>query len=170
MFSKSTSKKEDLAARPPLASTAPPRLEPVPTPARPALRNYVSAGTVIEGSIVSSEDLEIDGTVRGDVRTSARLVLGKESCVEGNLVAAEAEVAGLITGTVESKGLLSIRATCRIEGDIVTQSLNVESGSSFNGRCKVGAHADGQGAKSAPRPTAAAPIPAEPKLVASTKA
>lgn len=167
MFSKTTSKKEDQAARTPFVPATAPRVE---MPAVPVSKNYISAGTVIEGSIVSSEDLEIDGTVRGDVRTSARLILGKESCVEGNLVAAEAEVAGLITGTVESKGLLSIRATCRIEGDIVTQSLNVESGSSFNGRCKVGAHADGQGAKSAPRTGAAAPTPADVKLVAATKA
>ena len=106
-------------------------------PAPKVLKNYISAGTVIEGNIISHEDIRLDGTVKGDIKTTGCLVLGKESNVEGNILAAEAEVAGTITGTVESKGSLTIRATCRILGDIVTQSLNVESGSSFNGRCKA---------------------------------
>jgi cytoskeletal protein CcmA (bactofilin family) len=139
---------------------------PAPEPLRP---NYISARTVIEGNIISHEDLTLDGRVKGDVKTSARLCLGPESVVEGNIVAAEAEVAGRITGTVESKGLLAIKSTCRIEGDIITRSLHVESGSSFNGRCKVGCDTEPDGARSAvvnrvrsiaPLPTAAkTPVP-----------
>ncbi|MCA9077269.1 MAG: polymer-forming cytoskeletal protein [Planctomycetaceae bacterium] len=104
--------------------------------------NYISAGTVIEGNIVSSEDLQIDGTVKGDIQTSSKLILGEDSIIEGNIMAEEAEVSGRITGTVQAKGLLAIMKTCVIDGDIVTKSLNVESGSSFNGRCKVGASAE----------------------------
>lgn len=115
-----------------------PRSEATPAPKR----NYIAAGTVVEGNIVSHEDLHLDGTVKGDIKTTAKLILGRDSVVEGNIKANEAEVAGRITGTVESLGLLAIRATCVIEGDIVTKSLNVESGSSFNGRCKVGEAAE----------------------------
>ncbi|MFV0445426.1 MAG: polymer-forming cytoskeletal protein [Planctomycetaceae bacterium] len=118
-------------------------------PARePQSQNYVSAGTIIEGNIISHEDLRLDGKVKGDIKTSARLWLGTESVIEGNILAAEADVAGRITGTVESKGLLVIKSTCRIEGDIITKSLNVESGSSFNGRCKVGGEAEPDAARS----------------------
>lgn len=120
-----------------------PRPEPKPDPKPMQPKNYISAGTVIEGNIVSHEDLHLDGTVKGDIKTSARLILGKDSVVEGNILANEAEVAGRITGTLESKGLLAIKSTCVIDGDIITKSLNVESGSSFNGRCKVGDAAEG---------------------------
>jgi cytoskeletal protein CcmA (bactofilin family) len=124
-------------------TVAPVQASPAPvSDSRPASRNYLSSGTVIEGNIVSSDELYLDGTVKGDVRAATRLVMGKDAVVEGNIVAAEAEIAGRITGTVETKGLLAIKATCVIEGDIVTKSLNVESGSSFNGRCKVGGAAD----------------------------
>ncbi len=122
---------------------APPVPAAPPAPKAAAPKNYISNGTVIEGNIVSHEDLHLDGTVKGDIKTSARLILGPDSVVEGNILAAEAEVAGKITGTVESKGLLAIKSTCVIDGDIVTKSLNVESGSSFNGRCKVGDAAEG---------------------------
>jgi cytoskeletal protein CcmA (bactofilin family) len=148
----------------PVAMPAPAAAE---APAPRAPKNYISAGTVIEGNIVSHEDLHLDGTVKGDIKTTGRLILGKESNVEGNILASEAEVSGLITGTVESKGSLTIRATCKIFGDIITKSLNVESGSSFNGRCKVGGEADGprgEAARPAPAAPAAAPVAARPKV------
>ncbi len=146
----------------PMATPAPAAPAPVAhveERAPKAPKNYISSGTVIEGNIISHEDLRMDGTVKGDIRTTGCLILGKDSNVEGNILAAEAEVAGLITGTVESKGSLTIRATCKIFGDIVTRSLNVESGSSFNGRCKVGGEAD---ERPAARPAAEVARPAAP--------
>ncbi len=115
--------------------------------------NFISAGTVIEGHIVSHEDLHLEGTIKGDIKTTAKLILGKAAIVEGNILAAEAIVAGRITGTVESKGLLAIKSTCVIDGDIITKSLNVESGSSFNGRCKVGGAIDKPAADARPAMT-----------------
>ena len=138
MFTNKNQKETPVRPASPSPAPAPVAVEKVEVHAKPAVRNYVSAATVIEGNITSSEDLHLDGNVKGDIKTTARLVLGKDAVVEGNILAAEAEVAGRITGTVESKGLLAIKSTCVIEGDIVTKSLNVESGSSFNGRCKVG--------------------------------
>ena len=169
MFGNKNSKiKEPSMAAP---APAPARTAPVEDHAAKAPKNYISAGTVIEGNIVSHEDLRMDGTIKGDIKTTGCLILGKDSNVEGNILAAEAEVAGLITGTVESKGSLTIRATCKIFGDIITRSLNVESGSSFNGRCKVGGEADDRSAarpaaevaRPAVAPTAAAPAAAMAK-------
>lgn len=151
------------------ASAPPPERAPAPEPLR---HTYISAKTVIEGNIVSHEDLTLDGRVKGDIKTSGRLCLGPESVVEGNIVAAEAEVAGRITGTVESKGLLAIKSTCRIEGDILTRSLHVESGSSFNGRCKVGGDAEPEGGKPSlatrVRPAAPLPLPAKSPVPLAT--
>jgi len=145
---------------------APVRMAPAEDHATKAPKNYISAGTVIEGNIISHEDLRMDGTIKGDIKTTGCLILGKDSNVEGNILAAEAEVAGLITGTVESKGSLTIRATCKIFGDIITRSLNVESGSSFNGRCKVGGEADN---RPAARPAAAVSAPAAAPVAAMAK-
>ncbi len=142
MFKKNDKSKNNAPS--PVVEAPVPTPKPEPAPKTPTMNNYISSGTVIEGNIISHEDLHMDGTVKGDIKTSAKLILGKDSVVEGNILASEAEVAGRITGTVESKGLLAIRSTCIIEGDIVTKSLNVESGSSFNGRCKVGDAADGK--------------------------
>jgi cytoskeletal protein CcmA (bactofilin family) len=104
-----------------------------------AAKNTIAHGTVIEGNIITDGELQLDGTVKGDIRTNGRLIVSDNAFVEGNIFASQADVAGRITGTVECSGLLVIKASCIINGDIITKSLNVESGSTFDGRCKVGA-------------------------------
>lgn len=100
--------------------------------------NVIGKGTVIEGNIVADGDLVVEGTVRGDVTTKTKLVVGTNSVVEGNILADHAEVAGRVRGTVQASGLLIIKASSVIDGDVITKNLNVESGSTFNGRFQVG--------------------------------
>lgn len=128
------------------AIATPPRTEkPIATeesrPKAAVSMNVIGKGTIIEGNIVADGDLSIEGTVRGDVSTRTKLVVGSGSVVEGNIVADHAEIAGQVKGTVQALGLLSIRATCVIDGDVITKNLNVESGSTFNGRFQVGGKA-----------------------------
>lgn len=122
-------------------AVTPPMPEKVTAPvqAAAAAKNFIAAGTVVEGNIVTEGELQLEGTVKGDIRTDGKLVVSENAFVEGNIYAAQADVAGRITGTVECSGLLVIKASCIINGDIITKSLNVESGSTFDGRCKVGA-------------------------------
>lgn len=113
------------------------RKEPEPMP-ESSVANVIGRGTVIEGNIIAEGDLILEGTVRGDVTTKTKLVVGSGSIVEGNILADHAEVAGRVRGTVQASGLLTIKATSVIDGDVITKNLNVESGSTFNGRFQVG--------------------------------
>jgi cytoskeletal protein CcmA (bactofilin family) len=104
----------------------------------PGAQNVIAKGTVIEGNIVAEGDLIIEGTVRGDVTTKTSLVVGQSCIIEGNILADHAEVAGQVKGTVQALGLLVIKSSSMIDGDVLTKNLNVESGSTFNGRFTVG--------------------------------
>jgi cytoskeletal protein CcmA (bactofilin family) len=103
-----------------------------------APQNVIGKGTVIQGNIVAEGDLLIEGTVRGDVTTKTTLIVGKSCVIEGNILADHAEVAGQVKGTVQALGLLIIKSSSMIDGDVLTKNLNVESGSTFNGRFTVG--------------------------------
>lgn len=105
---------------------------------RPDATNLIGKGTVIEGNIIADGDLILEGIVRGDVTTKTKLIVGAGSVVEGNILADHAEVAGRVRGTVQASGLLIIKASSVIDGDVITKNLNVESGSTFNGRFQVG--------------------------------
>ena len=110
--------------------------------AKPAVsQNVIGKGTIIDGNLTAEGDLILEGTVRGDVATKATLMVSPTAIVEGNIVAHHAEVSGRVNGTVQAHGLLIIKASGIIDGDVITKNLNVESGSTFNGRFKVGGQA-----------------------------
>lgn len=103
-----------------------------------AVQNSIGKGTIIEGNIRAEGDLLIDGIVKGDVTTKTKLICGPSALIEGNILAQHAEIAGRVQGTVKALGLLVINSSGTILGDVITKDLNVESGSTFNGRLQVG--------------------------------
>ncbi len=103
-----------------------------------ALKNVIGKGTVIIGNVQAEGDLVIEGVVKGDVTTKTKLVTGPSAIIEGNILAQHAEIAGRVQGTVRALGLLVINSSGVILGDVITKDLNVESGSTFNGRLQVG--------------------------------
>ena len=128
----------------------------------------IGPGTVIEGHLTAEGDLRVEGTVKGDVTTRTSLIVGEKAIVDGNIVADQAEIAGRVNGTVKALGLLIIRSSSTIVGDVITKDLNVESGSSFNGRFQVGTNSQPEAPKvlkAAARPAAtpAAPSVDQPK-------
>lgn len=106
--------------------------------ARDARHNVIGKGTVIEGNVQAEGDLVVEGVVKGDVTTKTKFVAGPSAIIEGNILAQHAEIAGRVQGTVKALGLLVINSSGTILGDVITKDLNVESGSTFNGRLQVG--------------------------------
>jgi cytoskeletal protein CcmA (bactofilin family) len=103
-----------------------------------ALPNVIGKGTIIEGNVQAAGDLTIEGVVKGDVTTKTKLIVGADALIEGNILSQHAEIAGRVQGTVKAMGLLVINSKGTIIGDVITKDLNVESGSTFNGRLQVG--------------------------------
>jgi cytoskeletal protein CcmA (bactofilin family) len=100
--------------------------------------NHIGKGTYIDGNIETHGNLRIEGRVKGNVKSKSKVVLGKSSNVEGNILAQNAEIAGEVNGTLEISEMLILKPSAVINGDIITNKLLVESGSIFNGTCKMG--------------------------------
>ncbi len=100
--------------------------------------NLVGPGTVIEGEMYSNGDVRIDGKVDGYVNSKAKVVLGPKGTVTGNIECDSADISGLVNGQLNVKGLLFLKSTAKITGDIVTGKLVVESGAIINGTCSMG--------------------------------
>lgn len=142
MFGPKSKKPEPTSAAPAPASFKPaPQIDEDESSNQKApanMQNIIGKGTIIEGNIVAEGDLVVEGTVRGDVTTKTSLLIGPSCVIEGNILAQHAEVAGRVKGTVQALGLLVIKSSSMIDGDVLTKNLNVESGSTFNGRFTVG--------------------------------
>ncbi len=100
--------------------------------------NIIGKGTIVNGSIETFGNIRVEGKVVGDIKTKSKAAFGHSSQVDGSVLAQNAEVAGHITGTIEVTEQLVLKATATIDGDIITNKLLVESGATFNGKCKMG--------------------------------
>jgi len=99
--------------------------------------NIIGKGTSLEGNLTTPGNIRIEGKLVGSVTTKSKLVLGNTSWVKGNIWAQTAEIGGEVHGTIEVGGLLILRPTAVVQGDIITNKLVFEEGAKFNGKCKM---------------------------------
>jgi cytoskeletal protein CcmA (bactofilin family) len=108
------------------------------TPAfNPNNLNIINAGTTILGDLNSEGDMRIDGTVKGYVTSKARLVLGNTCRVEGDIKAVNLELSGEVNGNIYVTELLTVKASAKINGNIISNKLIIEAGAEFNGNCAM---------------------------------
>lgn len=136
MFSKS--KPNDPAPKQPEAETAPEMTQPKTstdfTPAEPKAKppaSILSSDLTITGNLRTTGDIQIEGTVEGDIRAHL-LTVGEGATVKGECMADDVVVNGRIIGRV--RGLkVRLTSTARVEGDIVHKTIAIESGAHFEG-------------------------------------
>jgi cytoskeletal protein CcmA (bactofilin family) len=104
----------------------------------PKAMNQLGQGTVINGEINSDADIRIDGTVRGNVISKGKIVLGATGLIEGDIRSENAYLEGRVNGKVEVADLLILTKTAFLNGDIMIKKLVVEEGAKFNGKCTMG--------------------------------
>ena len=101
--------------------------------------NRIVEGTVIEGDIRSESNVRIDGQFLGNINTRGRLVIGPTGKVEGTVNCENSEIECLLKGKINVQQLLSLKASAKVEGDILTAKLSIEPGATFTGACSMGA-------------------------------
>lgn len=100
--------------------------------------NFIANGTIIIGDFNSTGDIRIDGTLQGNLKSDAKLVLGQNGKILGEIKCKTAEIAGTIEGRITIDDLLILNSTAKIFGDIITGKLAIESGAIFSGNCNMG--------------------------------
>jgi cytoskeletal protein CcmA (bactofilin family) len=108
----------------------------------------------------------VDGIIKGNVRIQGKLVVGPTGSVEGEVVAAEASIAGKVRGSLEVKGLTTLAQTAQVQAELYTGQISIEAGAQFSGNCHMGPK---EPISKPINPAAAAPTaaPAASKVVAS---
>jgi len=100
--------------------------------------NHINSDTVIEGSIKAKGNLRIDGKLIGSLECQGRVVVGASGHIEGDIRCENAEIEGSIKANITVSDLLSLKATAKVQGDIVTKKLAIEPGATFTGSCSMG--------------------------------
>jgi cytoskeletal protein CcmA (bactofilin family) len=128
---------ESRPAEPPLAvAIAKPSSISASTPTKTgaSMASVISKALKITGELESTEDIQIDGQIEGDVR-GVGVKIGQNAKVKGTVYGDEVELAGTIDGRIESKKVI-LAGTARMTGDIWHQEIKIESGAYISGNLK----------------------------------
>lgn len=102
-----------------------------------ASASMIGAGTTLKGDITSNGDLRIDGTLKGNIIGSAKVIIGANGVVEGDISGQQADIMGKVTGSIKVKDLLQLKNGSVVEGNISAGKLQVEPSAVFNGQCHM---------------------------------
>jgi len=92
----------------------------------------------IKGDIVSKADFRIDGSLEGSLKTTGKLIIGKEGKIIGEVHCSNADVEGKFSGQLLVADSLTLKATSNVVGEVSTNKLIVETGALFNATCSMG--------------------------------
>jgi cytoskeletal protein CcmA (bactofilin family) len=100
--------------------------------------NMIGKGTSIKGDVRSDGDFRIDGNLNGSIHSTGKIVVGSTGQIEGEINCQNADISGVVKATIKVKELLSLKATCKVNGDVHTDKLAIEPGAIFTGTCSMG--------------------------------
>lgn len=138
--------------------------QPRPTSAAPTRVSDRAAPSVIghdlsiTGNMVSKGEIQIDGEIQGDVK-STHVMVGEKALITGSIAAEEVVIRGKVMGSVRGKRVL-LQKSSHVEGDIYHQALAIEQGAFFEGKSRRSseplAHSQGTTTATARAPAATA--------------
>lgn len=99
--------------------------------------NRISKHTKIKGDIISEADFRIDGKLDGNVKTTGKVVIGKDGYIHGKVECVNADIEGSFNGELLVSDLLSLKSSAVIEGTVSVTKLAVEPGATFNASCTM---------------------------------
>lgn len=100
-------------------------------------KSVISAEVEIQGTIITSGSIQIDGRVEGEIISEGDVLLGKSGTVKGNLNVNSISMSGTIQGNITAKDRIELKSTARLMGDIKAKRLAVEDGVTFVGKSEV---------------------------------
>jgi cytoskeletal protein CcmA (bactofilin family) len=138
MFSKTrineTPKSSDLDSAPAASETVMPKPPMDFSSSAPKVKvaaSMLSSDLTITGNLKTTGDIQVEGTVEGDIRAHL-LTVGESANIRGEVIADDIVINGRVQGTV--RGLkVRLTSSARVEGDIIHKTIAIESGAQFEG-------------------------------------
>ena len=109
------------------------KLDSVPS-GKAAAPSILSLDLQVTGNIVTSGEVHVSGSVKGDV-IAKKVTIDETGLVTGDIEAESALVAGTLTGRLTASSVM-LAATARVVADITHVALTIEQGAVFDGHSR----------------------------------
>jgi cytoskeletal protein CcmA (bactofilin family) len=97
----------------------------------------VGRGISVQGTITDAERLVVEGTVEASSLNAAELLIAQGGVLKGQVEVEDAEISGLMDGTLTVKGSLVLRGTGQVTGEARCRRLQVEDGGQLSGKISM---------------------------------
>lgn len=100
------------------------------------ISTIIGEGYTLTGEINGSSVIRIEGKIIGNINVDGGVVLGEKGNVEGNITSRSVIIYGTVHGNVISSQL-EIKKTGFVQGDLTTDTLEIELGAKYNGKLNM---------------------------------
>jgi len=146
-----------LSQRPGIVETRATPIDPAPLPRYEAMReplpaeiapgrgptpperctNVVAAGSKWKGTLSVQESVRIEGQLSGDVEAAGTIHIADGAVVDAKLKAAFVVIGGTFKGEVRCIERLELLPKSKVQGDVITKSLNIHEGATLDGTIRM---------------------------------
>ncbi len=102
-----------------------------------SISTFIGADTKVEGTLITRSSVRIDGAVVGGVVADGTVVLSQSGQIDGNVMAENIIIAGVVDGNITIKDKTNIEPTGEVYGDINTSKILIDEQSVFQGKCNM---------------------------------
>lgn len=110
---------------------------PEPRSSEPVM-SVIGPGMKVEGDLETEGTVRIDGKVKGTIRASKAVIVGRDGVVDGDIFTQDAVVSGSVVGKLTAESRLELHATSRVEGEVHALRMQLEEGAMLNGSVHMG--------------------------------
>ncbi len=105
---------------------------------QPPIKSLIAQGSRIEGNLIFTDGLRVDGEVTGDIRANTTqpsiLVVSESATITGQIHADHVIINGTVRGPIYAAELLELQPKAKIEGDVYYKSLEMHQGAVISGK------------------------------------
>ena len=96
---------------------------------------WVGKSVIFKGTLISSEDMTIDGHVEGTIEVKGQgLTVGPDADIRAEVVAETVTIHGKVIGNIRATAKVDVRPTGHVEGDLVAPRVGIADGAVVCGR------------------------------------
>ncbi|MGN6195016.1 MAG: bactofilin family protein [Ginsengibacter sp.] len=100
------------------------------------ISTIIGEGYTFTGEIRGASVIRIEGKVIGNIHVEGGVVLGENGNIEGDIFTKSAIIHGTLNGNIKAVQLEIKKSGC-INGDITTDTLEIELGAEYNGKLNM---------------------------------
>ncbi len=101
---------------------------------KPAAPSIIGADLRIVGDLSSEGEVQVDGSIDGDIRTK-NLLIGESATVKGEIVGDTVRIYGSVNGQIKARAV-TLAKSAHVVGNILHENLSIEEGAFLDGHCK----------------------------------